>query len=127
MSPTLIVDTKPGDTINRKKCSARSCRGEGQELRGRFAALQTQATSGFPPASSPSLKHARHFQRTSGGMVDDQLPTVRRDYHVPFGGSRGSSYGNREQVCGGGILHPDQDGLFLLVKELLHRNLKGRR
>jgi aldehyde dehydrogenase (NAD+) len=45
-----------------------------------------------------SLKHARHFQRNvKAGMVMINLPTAGVDYHVPFGGSRGSSYGAREQ------------------------------
>jgi aldehyde dehydrogenase (NAD+) len=45
-----------------------------------------------------SLKHARHFQRNvRAGMVMVNLPTAGVDYHVPFGGSRGSSYGAREQ------------------------------
>ena len=45
-----------------------------------------------------SLKHARHFQRNvRAGMVMVNLPTAGVDYHVPFGGSRRSSYGAREQ------------------------------
>jgi alpha-ketoglutaric semialdehyde dehydrogenase len=45
-----------------------------------------------------SLKYARHFQRAvRAGMVMVNLPTAGVDYHVPFGGSRKSSYGAREQ------------------------------
>jgi aldehyde dehydrogenase (NAD+) len=45
-----------------------------------------------------SLKHAAHFKRNSeAGMVMINLPTAGVDYHVPFGGSKGSSYGPREQ------------------------------
>jgi aldehyde dehydrogenase (NAD+) len=45
-----------------------------------------------------SLKHASHFRRNSqAGMVMVNLPTAGVDYHVPFGGRRGSSYGPREQ------------------------------
>ena len=45
-----------------------------------------------------SLKHARHYQRNvKAGMVMINLPTAGVDYHVPFGGQRGSSYGAREQ------------------------------
>ena len=45
-----------------------------------------------------SLKYARHFQRAArAGMVMVNLPTAGVDYHVPFGGSRKSSYGAREQ------------------------------
>ncbi len=45
-----------------------------------------------------SLKHATHFKRNSqAGMVMVNLPTAGVDFHVPFGGRKGSSYGPREQ------------------------------
>ena len=45
-----------------------------------------------------SLKHASHFKRNSeAGMVMVNLPTAGVDYHVPFGGRKGSSFGSREQ------------------------------
>ncbi len=45
-----------------------------------------------------SLKFASHFKRNSeAGMVMVNLPTAGVDYHVPFGGRKGSSYGAREQ------------------------------
>ena len=45
-----------------------------------------------------SLRHAREFrQRATAGMVMVNLPTAGVDYHVPFGGRKGSSYGQREQ------------------------------
>jgi len=45
-----------------------------------------------------SLKHSAHFKRASeAGMVMVNLPTAGVDYHVPFGGRKGSSYGPREQ------------------------------
>jgi aldehyde dehydrogenase (NAD+) len=45
-----------------------------------------------------SLRHASHFKRASeAGMVMVNLPTAGVDYHVPFGGRKGSSYGPREQ------------------------------
>jgi aldehyde dehydrogenase (NAD+) len=45
-----------------------------------------------------SLKHASHFKRhAQAGMVMVNLPTAGVDYHVPFGGRKGSSYGAREQ------------------------------
>ncbi len=45
-----------------------------------------------------SLKHATHFRNHSqAGMVMVNLPTAGVDYHVPFGGRKGSSYGPREQ------------------------------
>lgn len=45
-----------------------------------------------------SLKYAAHFKRNAeAGMVMVNLPTAGVDYHVPFGGRKGSSYGSREQ------------------------------
>jgi aldehyde dehydrogenase (NAD+) len=45
-----------------------------------------------------SLKHAQHFKQNSeAGMVMVNLATAGVDYHVPFGGRKGSSYGAREQ------------------------------
>jgi aldehyde dehydrogenase (NAD+) len=45
-----------------------------------------------------SLRHATHFKRhAQAGMVMVNLPTAGVDYHVPFGGRKGSSYGPREQ------------------------------
>ncbi len=45
-----------------------------------------------------SLKHATDFRKKSAaGMVMVNLPTAGVDYHVPFGGRKGSSMGAREQ------------------------------
>jgi aldehyde dehydrogenase (NAD+) len=45
-----------------------------------------------------SLALATHFRRhAEAGMVMVNLPTAGVDYHVPFGGRKGSSYGPREQ------------------------------
>ncbi len=45
-----------------------------------------------------SLKHATHFKRNAeAGMVMVNLATAGVDFHVPFGGRKGSSYGPREQ------------------------------
>lgn len=45
-----------------------------------------------------SLKYATDFRKKSAaGMVMVNLATAGVDYHVPFGGRKGSSYGPREQ------------------------------
>jgi aldehyde dehydrogenase (NAD+) len=45
-----------------------------------------------------SLKYATHFRKNiQAGMVSVNLPTAGVDYHAPFGGRKGSSYGPREQ------------------------------
>src|SRR5688572_18898333 len=48
--------------------------------------------------ATTSLKYATHFKRNAeAGMVMVNVPTAGVDFHVPFGGRKGSSYGSREQ------------------------------
>lgn len=48
--------------------------------------------------ATDSLKYTQAFRRrVKAGMVMVNLPTAGVDYHVPFGGVKGSSYGSREQ------------------------------
>ncbi len=48
--------------------------------------------------ATTSLKYASHFRRhADAGMVMVNVPTAGVDYHVAFGGRKGSSYGAREQ------------------------------
>jgi aldehyde dehydrogenase (NAD+) len=48
--------------------------------------------------ATQSLRSAAHFRRNAdAGMVMVNLPTAGVDFHVPFGGRKGSSYGPREQ------------------------------
>jgi aldehyde dehydrogenase (NAD+) len=45
-----------------------------------------------------SLKYSTQFRREAqAGMVMVNAPTAGVDYHVPFGGTKGSSFGPREQ------------------------------
>lgn len=45
-----------------------------------------------------SLKYATDYKRNAeAGMVMVNVPTAGVDFHVPFGGSKGSSFGPREQ------------------------------
>ena len=66
-----------------------------------------------------SLKHASHFKRhAQAGMVMVNLPTAGVDYHVPFGGRKGSSYGAaRAGTLRGGVLHDGEDGVHRAVIE----------
>ncbi|MBL4811495.1 MAG: aldehyde dehydrogenase family protein [Rhodobacteraceae bacterium] len=65
------------------------------------AALEVANDSDFGLSSgicTTSLKYASDFKRKSAsGMVTVNLPTAGVDFHVPFGGRKGSSYGAREQ------------------------------
>ena len=99
MSPTLIVDTKPGDTINQEEVFGPVVSVVKIKNYEEGLALCNAGNFGLSAGIvTTSLKHARHFQRNvKAGMVMINLPTAGVDYHVPFGGSRGSSYGAREQ------------------------------
>ncbi|MFC5523895.1 aldehyde dehydrogenase family protein [Polaromonas jejuensis] len=99
MAPALLTDTTAGMRINR------------EEVFGPVASIITVknyeealAEANNTPfglsagIATTSLKYATHFKRHSQvGMVMVNLPTAGVDYHVPFGGRKGSSYGPREQ------------------------------
>ncbi|MDP8994619.1 MAG: aldehyde dehydrogenase family protein [Pseudomonadota bacterium] len=99
MSPAVIADTAPEMRINCEEVfgpvvSTVRVRDYEEALavanRGQFGLSAGIVTN--------SLKHARHFRRhVRAGMVMVNLPTAGVDYHVPFGGTRKSSYGPREQ------------------------------
>jgi aldehyde dehydrogenase (NAD+) len=99
MAPTVIADTAPDQRINCEEvfgpvASTVKVRDYDEALeianRGQFGLSAGIVTN--------SLKHARHFRRNvRAGMVMINLPTAGVDYHVPFGGTRKSSYGAREQ------------------------------
>ena len=99
MAPTVIADTAPDQRINCEEVFgpvASTVRvkdyDEALEIanRGQFGLSAGIVTN--------SLKHARNFRkRVKAGMVMVNLPTAGVDYHVPFGGTRKSSYGAREQ------------------------------
>jgi acyl-CoA reductase-like NAD-dependent aldehyde dehydrogenase len=99
MTPTVISDTQPQHRINCEEvfgpvASTVRVRDYEEALeianRGQFGLSAGIVTN--------SLKHARHFRRhVRAGMVMINLPTAGVDYHVPFGGTRKSSYGAREQ------------------------------
>ena len=99
MSPTLIVDTKASDTINQEEVFGPVV--SVVKFNTYEEALELCNAGNFGLSAgivTTSLKHARHFQRNvKAGMVMINLPTAGVDYHVPFGGRKGSSYGPREQ------------------------------
>ena len=99
LSPALFTETSPGHRINR------------EEVFGPVAAVirvsdyeEALAVANDTPFGlcagicTASMKHASHFKRNAEvGMVMVNLPTAGVDYHVPFGGRKGSSFGPREQ------------------------------
>ena len=99
MAPTLFADTAPGMRINREEIFgpvASVIRVKDYE---EALAMANDTEFGLSAGiATTSLKHATHFKRhAQAGMVMVNLPTAGVDYHVPFGGRKGSSYGPREQ------------------------------
>jgi len=99
MAPALLTDTTASMRINREEVFgpvASIIRVKGYE-EALFEANNTPFGLAAGIATT-SLKHATHFKRHSeAGLVMVNLPTAGVDYHVPFGGRKGSSYGSREQ------------------------------
>ncbi|HEU5284392.1 MAG TPA: aldehyde dehydrogenase family protein [Burkholderiales bacterium] len=99
LEPALFTETRNDMRINREEVFgpvATVIAADGYD-----EALAIANDTQFGLASgiiTTSLKHAAHFRRNSqAGMVMVNLPTAGVDYHVPFGGRKGSSYGPREQ------------------------------
>jgi aldehyde dehydrogenase (NAD+) len=99
MAPVVVADTNPAMRINNEEVFgpvASVVRAKSYEH-----ALEIANGTNFGLSAgivTTSLKHARHFRKNvRAGMVMINLPTAGVDYHVPFGGSRRSSYGAREQ------------------------------
>jgi acyl-CoA reductase-like NAD-dependent aldehyde dehydrogenase len=99
LSPALIAETSQDMRINREEVFgpvASVVRVKNYEEA--LAAANAGEFGLSAGIATNSLKHARHFQRAvRAGMVMVNLATAGVDYHVPFGGSRKSSYGQREQ------------------------------
>ncbi len=99
MSPALITETTSAMRINKEEVFgpvASVIRVKNYE-----EALSVANDTPFGLSSgicTTSLKYASHFkEHAQAGMVMVNLPTAGVDYHVPFGGRKGSSYGTREQ------------------------------
>ncbi|MDR7331219.1 aldehyde dehydrogenase family protein [Roseateles asaccharophilus] len=99
LTPALITDTTAAMRINREEVFGPVV--SVMRAKNYEEALALANDSPFGLASgiaTTSLKYATHFKRHSqAGMVMVNLPTAGVDYHVPFGGRKGSSYGPREQ------------------------------
>ncbi|MFY9511439.1 MAG: aldehyde dehydrogenase family protein, partial [Rubrivivax sp.] len=99
LRPALFAETTPQMRINREEIFGPVV----SVLRAKTyeEALHLANDTPFGLATgiaTTSLKHATHFKRhAQAGMVMVNLPTAGVDYHVPFGGRKGSSYGPREQ------------------------------
>jgi acyl-CoA reductase-like NAD-dependent aldehyde dehydrogenase len=99
MQPTVIADTDPAMRINNEEVFGpvvSTVRAKNYED---ALAIANRGNFGLSAGIvSNSAKHIRDFRRNvRAGMVMINLPTAGVDYHVPFGGTRGSSFGPREQ------------------------------
>lgn len=99
MAPALFVDTHNDMAINRDEIFGPIATVIKVETYEEALAIANDTTFGLSAGiCTTSLKHASHFQQhAQAGMVMVNLPTAGVDYHVPFGGRKGSSYGSREQ------------------------------
>ncbi len=97
--PSLITDTTPAMTINREEVFGPVASVIRAKNYDEALALANDTEFGLSGGiCTTSLKHATHYkQHAQVGMVMVNLPTAGVDYHVPFGGRKGSSYGPREQ------------------------------
>ncbi len=99
MRPTLITQTTPTMRINREEVFGPVA--SVIAVRDYEEALSVANDTEFGLSAgiaTTSLKYATHFKRhAQAGMVMVNLPTAGVDYHVPFGGRKGSSFGPREQ------------------------------
>jgi aldehyde dehydrogenase (NAD+) len=99
LAPTLFTDTTSSMRINREEIFGPVA--SIIRVKNYDEALATANDTAFGLSAgiaTTSLKYATHFKRHSqAGMVMVNLPTAGVDYHVPFGGRKGSSYGPREQ------------------------------
>jgi aldehyde dehydrogenase (NAD+) len=99
MAPALITETTPSMRINREEVFGPVASVLRVKDYDEALAVANDTTFGLTAGiATRSLKHAAHFKRNANvGMVMVNLPTAGVDYHVPFGGRKGSSYGPREQ------------------------------
>jgi alpha-ketoglutaric semialdehyde dehydrogenase len=99
LQPALFTETTTEMRINREEIFGPVA--SVIRVRDYEEALAAANDTGFGLSAgicTTSLKHASHFKRNiEAGMVMVNLPTAGVDYHVPFGGRKGSSYGPREQ------------------------------
>ncbi|MDT9598839.1 aldehyde dehydrogenase family protein [Sphingosinicella rhizophila] len=99
MSPAVIADTAPDMRINNEEVFGPVVSTIRVKDYDEALAVANHGAFGLSAGIvTTSLAHARHFRRNvRAGMVMVNLPTAGVDYHVPFGGTRSSSYGPREQ------------------------------
>jgi aldehyde dehydrogenase (NAD+) len=99
LRPALFTETTPAMRINREEIFGPVVSVIRAKDYDEALAIANDTPFGLSAGiATTSLKHATHFKRhAQAGMVMVNLPTAGVDYHVPFGGRKGSSVGPREQ------------------------------
>ncbi len=99
LQPALFTETSAAMRINREEIFGPVISVIRAKNYDEALALANDTPFGLSSGiATTSLKHATHFKRhAQAGMVMVNVPTAGVDYHVPFGGRKGSSYGPREQ------------------------------
>jgi len=99
LSPALFVGTKNNMRINQEEVFGPVATVINVDSYEEALAVANDTKFGLSSGIyTGSLKFASDFRRKSqAGMVMVNLPTAGVDYHVPFGGRKGSSMGAREQ------------------------------
>jgi acyl-CoA reductase-like NAD-dependent aldehyde dehydrogenase len=97
--PAVFLDATNQMTVSREEIFGPCVSIIGTEGLEEAIALANDTPFGLSAGICTSnLKAAREFVRRSrSGLVMVNVPTAGVDYHVPFGGIKGSSYGPREQ------------------------------
>ncbi|WP_137892893.1 aldehyde dehydrogenase family protein [Ramlibacter sp. 2FC] len=99
LEPALFVDADPAMRIAREEIfGPLACVIAAEDFEHALALANDTEFGLSAGLCTSSLKHATQFKREAqAGMVMVNVPTAGVDYHVPFGGRKGSSYGPREQ------------------------------
>jgi len=99
LQPALFTDVAPAMRISREEIFGPV--GVVLRVKDYDEALAVANDTDFGLAAgicTTSLKYASHFKRNvEAGVVKVNQATSGLDFHLPFGGRKGSSYGPREQ------------------------------
>ena len=99
LTPALFVDCKPEMRISREEIFGPVASVIKATDYDEALAIANDTEFGLSSGiCTTSLSRATDFRRNAeAGMVMINVPTAGVDYHVPFGGNKGSSFGTREQ------------------------------
>jgi alpha-ketoglutaric semialdehyde dehydrogenase len=99
LAPAVLVNTTNDMRVNREEIFGPVA--TVVKVTGPDEALSTANDTPFGLSAgvcTTSLRHAARFRdELQAGIVTVNLPTAGVDFHVPFGGTKGSSQGTREQ------------------------------